>query len=191
MTDVQRDDADLIHAARQGNSAAFGQLVLKYQDRLFNAVAYVAGNRQEAEDVVQEAFVQAFVKLRSFGGDSQFFTWLYRIAFNSAVSRRRKKREVASVDVAREVKGDEPLDASEGAGERVLREERAACIRAALASLSEEHRAILVLREMEGHDYDAIAEILDLPVGTVRSRLHRARLQMRELLEQTTLGKAE
>jgi RNA polymerase sigma-70 factor (ECF subfamily) len=93
--------------------------------------------------------------------------------------------------MAREVKGDEPLDTSEGAGERMLREERAACIRAALASLSEEHRAILVLREMEGHDYDAIAEILELPVGTVRSRLHRARLQMRELLEQTMLGKAE
>jgi len=185
------DDADLIRASRQGNKTAFGQLVLKYQDRLFNAVAYLAGNRQEAEDVVQEAFVQAYVKLPSFGGESQFFTWLYRIAFNSAVSRRRKKREVASVDTAREVKGEEPLDTSEGVGDRMLREERATCIRAALASLSEEHRAILVLREMEGYDYDGIAEILDLPVGTVRSRLHRARLQMRELLEQTMLNPAD
>jgi len=191
VKDEQPDDAELVHDARQGNRAAFGQLVLKYQDRLFNAVAYVAGNRQEAEDVVQEAFVQAYVKLSSFGGDSQFFTWLYRIAFNAAVSRRRKKREIASVDTAREVKGDEPLDISEGAGERMLREERAAAIRAGLASLSEEHRAILVLREMEGHDYDAISQILDLPVGTVRSRLHRARLQMREILEQTLLDNAE
>jgi RNA polymerase sigma-70 factor (ECF subfamily) len=177
------DDVQIIAAVRRGDAAAFNGLVLKYQDRLLNSVSYIAGNREEAEDIVQDAFVQSFVKLDSFGGNSAFFTWLYRIAINAAISRRRKRRNEASIDARQEARGDEPTDHHERAEERVLREERAGQVQAALAALSEEHRTILVLREMEDCDYDQIAEILDVPVGTVRSRLHRARLQMREQLE--------
>jgi RNA polymerase sigma-70 factor (ECF subfamily) len=177
------DDARLIKDSLQGDSAAFGQLVRKYQDRLFNTVVHVAGSREEAEDVVQEAFVQAYLKLSSFHGNSAFYTWLYRIAFNIAVSRRRRKKNELSLDASREDAGREPTDDVESPGEHVLREERAHLVHAALASLSEEHRAILVLREMDGFEYEQISEILDLPTGTVRSRLHRARLQLREQLK--------
>ncbi len=178
------EDVELIDACLCGDSASFGQLVRKYQDRLFNTLCHIVGSREEAEDVAQEAFVQAFVKLATFKRNSAFYTWLYRIAFNTAISRGRRKRPEVSVDAAREAMGEEPMDTTEDAGERVLRRERAVQIRQALTELSDEHRAILVLREMEGLCYDEIAHVLELPVGTVRSRLHRARGQMREQLQE-------
>lgn len=177
------DDARLIEESICGDTTAFGRLVQRYQDRLFNTVVHVAGSREEAEDVVQEAFVQAFLKLVSFHGDSAFYTWLYRIAFNVAVSRRRRKRAEVSLDAQRAEAGVEAADDAEAIDERLLRQERAELVHAALNTLSEEHRAILVLRELEGFEYEQISEVLDLPTGTVRSRLHRARSQLREQLK--------
>jgi len=185
---VKEEDAQLIDQTLQGDSTAFGLLVRKYQNRLYNTVVHVAGCREEAEDVVQEAFVQAFVKLETFRKDSAFYTWLYRIAFNTAISRRRRKRVETSVELNRESTGDEPLDSGNAPHEQLLQEERAEQVQAALALLSEEHRAILVLREVEGCCYETISEILDLPIGTVRSRLHRARLQLREELKEVLQG---
>jgi len=179
-----KDDSQLIDEALEGDTAAFGQLVQKHQDRLYNTLVHVVGCRVEAEDVVQDAFVQAFLKLRSFQRNSAFYTWLYRIAFNAAVSRRRRKRVEFSVEQGREQTGTEPLDDGEAPSERLERQERARQVRTALATLTEEHRAILVLREMEGCCYETIADVLKLPVGTVRSRLHRARLQLREQLKE-------
>lgn len=180
------DDFQLIAAIRRGETAAFETLVRKYQDRVFNVVRQVVGDHQEAEDLVQETFVQAYVKLDSFHGHSAFYTWLYRIAFNVSVSRRRRKRPLASISSARDEHsggGIEPQDRGEAPGERLLREERAGLVQAALAALDEDFRTILVLREIEGFDYEAISEILDLPIGTVRSRLHRARSELRERLK--------
>ncbi len=177
------DDAQLIHETLSGNRLAFGQLVQKYQGRLFNTLLHVVSSREEAEDVCQEAFVQAFVKLETFGGRSAFYTWLYRIAFNVSVSRRRRRRAEVSMDQHRERTGDEPQDRAEGPGDQLLRVEQVRQVREAIEALSDEYRAILVLREMEGCCYETIADILDLPIGTVRSRLHRARLQLREQLQ--------
>ena len=176
------EDAPLIERSLQGDSAAFGQLVDKYQDRLFNSLVHVVNAREEAEDVAQEAFVQAYLKLATFQHHSAFYTWLYRIAFNMAITRRRRKKKEVSLEGVREQQGLDAVDHAEAAGERLLREERSTVVHAALAQLAEESRAVLVLREMEGMDYEAIADILDLPLGTVRSRLHRARLQLRGLL---------
>jgi RNA polymerase sigma-70 factor, ECF subfamily len=176
------DDKELIHATLRGDSVAFDGLVRKYQDRLLSAVAHVSGSRVEAEDVVQEAFVQAYLKLPSFAGGSSFYTWLYRIALNGAISRRRKRRGGASIEQTRDLAGNEPADTTEPAEDRLLRRERAAQVRRALSELPDEFRVVLVLREMEGCDYDTIAQILELPIGTVRSRLHRARLQLKEQL---------
>lgn len=187
---VAQDEQLLILAARRGDSIAFGKIVHAYQDRLCTALLHVCGSADDAEDVAQEAFVQAYVKLASFAGESAFYTWLYRIAFNAAVSRRRRRREETSVEQAREATGEEPYDDEEPAEERVLREERAVQVQRALALLSDEHRAILVLREVEGCDYDEIASVLGLPVGTVRSRLHRARLHLKEQLD-AILGETE
>jgi RNA polymerase sigma-70 factor, ECF subfamily len=180
---VEQTDRQLIQASCRGDAAAFGSLVRKYQDRLVTALLHICGTPDEAEDVAQEAFVQAYVKLKSFAGESAFYTWLYRIAINGAISRRRRRREETSVDANREQHGLEPLDDGEQAEDRLLREERAVQVQRALSRLSDEHRAILVLREIDDCDYDKIAQILDLPVGTVRSRLHRARLQLKEQLD--------
>jgi RNA polymerase sigma-70 factor (ECF subfamily) len=178
------DDSRLIDEALAGNSASFGELVRRYQDRLYNTMFHIVHCSEEAQDVVQEAFVQAFVKLETFQRSSAFYTWLYRIAFNTAVSRKRRQRPTVSVEQSRQATGEEPIDGRAAPHERLEQEERVAQVRAALAAVSEEHRAILVLREMEGCDYETIAQMLDLPVGTVRSRLHRARAQLRDQLQE-------
>lgn len=185
------DDSRLIDEALAGNSASFGQLVRRYQDRLYNTMFHVVHCSEEAQDVVQEAFVQAFVKLDTFQRSSAFYTWLYRIAFNTAVSRKRRQRPMASVEQTRQASGEEPIDGRAAPHERLEQAERVAQVQGALAALSEEHRAILVLREMEGCDYETIAVMLDLPVGTVRSRLHRARMQLRDQLEETLRSERE
>jgi RNA polymerase sigma-70 factor (ECF subfamily) len=176
------DDTRLIDACLAGDRVAFEQLVRRYQDRLYNTILHVTGCPEDARDVVQDAFVQAYVKLDTFQRSAAFFTWLYRIAFNAAVSHRRRKRPTVSVEHARETLGQEPVDSGAAPGDRLDRQERAGQVRAALAALPEEFRSVLVLREIEGFDYEAIAEALDLPVGTVRSRLHRGRMQLREAL---------
>jgi len=174
-------EARLISAARAGDRESFGYLVLKYQDRLVNALYHLVGNLPEAEDVAQEAFVQAFLKLSSFKGQSHFYTWLFRIARNQAVSRFRRTRKTSSLDGG---ETSAALMANEASpDQRMLQDEAVARVQLALSRLSEEHRAILVLRELDDMDYDAIAEALELPVGTVRSRLHRARLQLKSELE--------
>lgn len=177
------DDAQLIEATRAGDSEGFGRLVQRYQDRLYNSLVRVLGSAEDARDVVQDAFVQAYLKLETFRGDSAFYTWLYRIAFNLAMSHARKRRPTTSLEQARESFGREPVDGQPLPEMHMVRRERVQLVHAALASLSAESRQILVLRELEGCRYDQIAEILELPVGTVRSRLFRAREQLREQLE--------
>ena len=176
------DDAQLIDETLAGRPAAFGQLVEKYQDRLYNTIVHVAGSTEDALDVVQDAFVQAFLKLDTFRHSSAFYTWLYRIAFNMTASHRRRRKPALSVEHARESSGLEPIDPEPGPENRVELDERCRQVRQAIAGLGEEHRAVLVLREIDGCCYETIAEILDVPIGTVRSRLHRARLQLREEL---------
>lgn len=176
------DDASLIAATLAGDTAAFGRLVQLYQDRLYNSLLRVLGSADDAADIVQDAFVQAYVKLDSFRGGSAFYTWLYRIAFNLAMSHLRRGHKEASLDQMKSLLGSEPADGQPTADAGVLQQERADLVHAALAELSIEHRQILVLREIEGCRYDEIAEVLELPVGTVRSRLFRARLEMRDLL---------
>lgn len=176
------DDNQLIEAALAGNSAAFGELVRKYQDRLYNTMTHLTRSSEDARDVVQDAFVKAFVKLESFQRSSGFYTWLYRIAFNTAMSQQRRRRPMQSVD-GRSDCGQEVLDPGAGPSDRLEKEELALQVRAALEALSDEHRTVLVLRDIDGCDYAAMAEMLNVPIGTVRSRLHRARLELRDQLK--------
>lgn len=176
------DDSQLIEQTLAGDSAAFGQLVIKYQDRLYHGLVQMLGCAEDARDIVQEALVQAFVKLDSFQGHSAFYTWLYRIAWNRAVSSRRRQRPVASVDAAHDATGAEPVAEGELPADVMSRQEDVAAVKAALAQIGETHRAVLVLREIDGMSYEEISQILDLQIGTVRSRLHRARSQLRDLL---------
>lgn len=177
------DDTRLIQETLAGDRQAYGQLVRRYQDRLYNTLVHVTGSVSEAEEVTQEAFLRAFRKLNSFEQRAGFYTWLYRIAFNLWISRRRGKREVYSVEQGRESLGLEPVDQQDTPVEQIERRERVELVRTAISQLPEEFRTVLVLRELDGNDYEAIAQMLDIPIGTVRSRLHRARLLVKRQLE--------
>lgn len=184
---MSADDHRLIAECLKGRTAAFGELLRRYQDRLFNAIYHVVDNAEDAQDVVQEAFLNAYQSLHSFKGDSEFYTWLYRIAFNTAISLKRKHRVALSIDATRNGESlNEPLDGSEYSqpGHALERAEQERRVHEALSRLSAEHRTVLVLKDMEGQKYETMAEILQVPIGTIRSRLHRARLELREILRQ-------
>ena len=177
------EDTQLIDLAVHGDRNAFTALVEMNQERLFASMIQVTGSPDEAEEVVQEAFIRAFLKLDTFQRNSQFFTWLYRIAFNSALTRKRRNRARVSLDHWRENNGLEVTDTADAVDEPMLRQERVNLVRAAIQILSEDHRTILVLREMQERSYEDIAEILEISIGTVRSRLSRARNQLKVTLE--------
>jgi RNA polymerase sigma-70 factor (ECF subfamily) len=184
---VSADDHRLIAECLRGRTAAFTELVRRYQDRLFNTVYRLVDNVEDAQDVVQETFLNAYQSLDSFKGDSLFFTWLYRIAVNTAISHKRKHRVALSIDGGRNGEGThEPLDASEFSqpGHALEQAEQERKIQDALNRLSPEHRAVLILKDMDGQKYAAMAKILQVPIGTIRSRLSRARMELRDLLEQ-------
>jgi RNA polymerase sigma-70 factor (ECF subfamily) len=186
--DVIADDLALIRRCRSGDVEAFGDLVLRHQDRLFGTLVHMLGSFEDARDAAQDAFVLAFQKLDSFRGDSAFYSWLFRIAYNAAVTGRRKgrrERQHASVEAGRDQTGSEPLDERPTADPSysVQSEERQALVRRGLDELPEEYRTVLVLKEMEGLRYEEIAEMVGCPIGTVRSRIHRAREELRTKLE--------
>jgi len=184
---VSGDDHRLIAECLKGRTAAFGELVCRYQDRLFNTVFRLVGNAEDAQDIVQDAFLNAYVSLKRFKGDAQFFTWLYRIAVNAAISLKRKHRVVLSIHpgAGSQRHSNEPLDDSEFSkpGQGLERAEEEQRIQEALNRLSPEHRAVLILKDMEDQKYETMAEILEVPIGTIRSRLHRARVELREILQ--------
>lgn len=182
------DDKELVEQTLAGKTESFEKLVRKYQDRLYSTLVYVTGSTHEAEEVAQDAMLQAYSKLATFRGNSSFYTWVYRIAFNACVSRRRKRRPRLSLSQMQDAAGLDPIDGGESPQAVLERAERADQIQTALSKLSDEYRTILILREMEDCDYDAIAEMLSIPIGTVRSRLHRARAAMRDLLRQEVGG---
>jgi RNA polymerase sigma-70 factor (ECF subfamily) len=184
---VSADDHQLITECLQGDPTAFGVLVRRYQDRLFNTIFRMVGNADDAQDVVQEAFLNAFQSLDGFKGDSLFFTWLYRIAVNTAISFKRKQRLSLSLDATKNGEHRlEPQDHSEVSrpGYALEQAEQERRIQHALNRLSAEHRTVLIMKDMEGQKYETMAEVLQVPIGTIRSRLHRARLELRDLLEQ-------
>jgi len=182
---VSDDDRQLIAECLGGQRDAFGLLVTRYQARLYNAAIRLVDNPEDAADVVQDAFLNAFQSLHSFKGDAEFFTWLYRIAFNTAISLKRKKRATVSLEAAGPDGGIDPDDPSEYVkpGLALERSEDERQLQDAMVRLSHEHREVLVLKDIEGMRYEDIAEILKVPIGTIRSRLHRARLELRELLQ--------
>ncbi|MEM7476334.1 MAG: sigma-70 family RNA polymerase sigma factor [Planctomycetota bacterium] len=180
-------DEQTIRLVLDGDSAAYAEIVRKYEKRLLGLLYHACGDRTLAEDIAQEAFARAYRKLNLFSGQAQFYTWLAKIAMNLLVSHRRKKRienqiaregfEVAMDSVGSESKPDENLEQTE-----VQR-----CVRQGIEMLDEDRRVVLLLRDFDGMDYEAIAETLEIPVGTVRSRLHRARLELKTILQQKAI----
>lgn len=188
-------DQLLVERVQQGDSTAFDLLVIKYQSKVKALVARLlmnSGAIQDVDDVAQEAFIKAYRALPKFRGDSAFYTWLYRIAINTAknhlLSRSRQPRGVdADIDEAEQFDSAVGLKDIETPESSALTEEIKATIHAAISTLSNDLKAAITLREFDGLSYEEIADILDCPVGTVRSRIFRARdaidLQLRPLLE--------
>ena len=187
MTGSQ-DDHSLVVACRAGQTEAFGVLVRRYQDRLFPTIVRIVGSTEDAQDVLQDAFVRGFQKLDQFHGESSFYTWIYRIAINLALSGHRKNRSRRLSRLNQPGKNQplvEPADRSPESDPALALErlEREAIVEAALGELGPEHRAVVILKDFDGRRYEEISVLLNIPVGTVRSRLHRARSELRVRLQ--------
>src|SRR5437667_8236729 len=183
------DETALIERCRAGDVAAFEPLVEKYRQRVWRLAYNILRDREEAWDVAQEAFIKAFQALPSFRGQSAFYTWLYRIAMNVAADRGRSRgtegrafgtERVPEEDWERVLPDQNPGDESPDAA--AARTEERAKIMKALDTLSEDHRRIVMLSDLEGLSYREIAETLDIPMGTVMSRLHNARKRLCDIL---------
>lgn len=185
MVDVA--DGAVVDRVTSGDVEAFRVLVEKYQDRIYSAVRNYVSNPDDAVDVTQDAFVKAYSKLATFDSSSAFYTWLYRIAINTAIDylRKRKSRPTDSLedDKFTEV-GYEPVSNDLASDpERVATvSEQKAILRSAIGRLSHKLRSVLVLHDIEGLSQDEVAEVLKIPVGTVKSRVSRARSELRKLL---------
>lgn len=179
------DDNSLILACRAGRTEAFGVLVRRYQDRLYPTMLRLTGSADDALDLLQDAFLRAFEKLDRFQGESSFYTWVYRIAINLALSGRRRRRVTLRLQRADSDESFDPPDDSSLSDPTlpVQLAERDELIQRALDALADDHRAVVVMKEFDGLRYEEIASILNVPIGTVRSRLHRARLELRERLK--------
>lgn len=178
---MNSDDA-LIDKTIQGDKEAFGLLVSKYQDRLFNTMFHIAGGTENAYDVVQETFLQAYLRLETFRRSSRFYTWIYRIAFNVAMGIKRKQKPVAVFSQAKSIGLDEIDSNQDSPGEQLIASENVELVQQSIRKLDQEFRIVIILREIEELSYEEISEILEIPLGTVRSRLHRGRALLKEIL---------
>jgi RNA polymerase sigma-70 factor (ECF subfamily) len=172
-------DDKLVKRAKKGDSRAFDLLVLKYQGRVAQLVSRYVRNNAEVEDVTQEAFIKAYRALPSFRGDSAFYTWLYRIAANAAknhlVAMGRRPSSDVALDGAETFEIPDRLTDAESPDEVIMAQELKDVIAKAIDALPAELRSALTLRELEGLSYEEIAEVIECPIGTVRSRIFRAR----------------
>ena len=185
-TDDRTEEQVLVMRAQRGEQDAFRTLVERYQKLVYTLALRMVGGAEDAEDVAQEAFLAAWKALPKFRMDAKFSTWLYRLTVNAATDllrKRKKERSDRSLD-----DGENPVqiaDTSPTPQERAEEAERRALLRQAVLSLTEDHRKILLLREVNGLDYREIGAALELSSGTVKSRLARARRELREKLRET------
>jgi len=190
-TKAEPTDHQLVERVLKGDKRAFDLLVLKYQFRLQAIVSRFIRDSDEVADVTQEAFIKAYRALPKFRGDSQFYTWLYRIAINTAKNYLvSKNRRPANTDIdigdAEQFADNDKLIDETSPENSMMSEELAQVIKDSLNQLTEDLRTALTLRELEGMSYEEIAAIMDCPVGTVRSRIFRAR----EFIDERVLGEA-
>ena len=176
-------DRELVLRCQRNESRAFDELVARHQDRVYTAVTRFCGNAEDAADIVQRAFINAFRKIQEFKSDSSFSTWIYRIAFNQAISfRRENKRSGLSIYSKDDELLSEPAE-DRNPTERLESQETQRKVQQALDLLEEGDREIILLKDLQGASYDEIAGIMQVPKGTVRSRLHRARLELKSKLK--------
>ena len=173
-------DEELVKRVQAGDKKAFDLLVLKHQHKIVQLINRYIRDPHEALDVAQETFIKAYRALPAFRGESAFYTWLYRIAINTAKNyiaarSRRPIDEDVEIELVEQFEGESSLKDQETPEGLLLRDELARIIQTALQELPPELRTAITLREMDGLSYDEIAEVMECPVGTVRSRIFRAR----------------
>ena len=176
----------LIQKAQKGDTNAFGTLVASYEKFIFNVACKMFSNSEDASDIAQEALIKAYKNIDKFDFNSSFSTWLYRITVNACIDemRRRKGRESISIDAEDEESGLalQIEDTYLGAEERVIQNETVSEVRAAIDKLSEEHKTVIILRDLQDMTYEQVAQTLDLSIGTVKSRLARARKSLKDII---------
>jgi len=183
-------DIALVQRAKQGDAEAFARLAAKYKDRIYNYVARLCGDAPEAEDLTQEVFIRAFVAMRRFRGTATFQTWLYKIATNMALDVLRKRRRAgppalpldAPIETGDSSVPRELADTAPEPHEAVARRELQLEVQRAISALSQKLRVVIVLFDIQGLSYEEIAEVLGVPLGTVKSRLFNARMALRQRL---------
>jgi RNA polymerase sigma-70 factor (ECF subfamily) len=183
MREERQSDENLVLKAKRGDADAFNLLVERHYKRIYSLAFQMLGNAEDAADATQETFVKAFEQLRHFRGDASFSTWLHRIAINTCKDMMRRNRPVQFSQLTPEDEHAEfdPATLSEPNPDEILAErEQAELVWLALGKLPDEARQILVLCDMQGFSYAEVAAILNLPEGTVKSRLHRARNAFKE-----------
>lgn len=184
------DEAALIKKIKSGDMEAFSDLVLQYEKRAFNFAYRILKDAHLAEDATQEAFLRVYFKIDTFLGNSSFSTWFYTILNNICLDILRKKsRQSETLTISQTSSDDEEYelqieDKSAGPHEVLQKKDAAALLEKAIDLLSYEHRSVIILRDIEGREYDEIAKILNISLGTVKSRLSRARLSLRKILEE-------
>lgn len=177
-----KDQENIIARARRGDADAFEQLVEAYREPVFRLALRMCGNAADAEEAAQEAFIAAWRGLPNFRGESKFSTWLYQLASHAAIDLlRREKRQIAAEDITEVNAPDNAPDPQQ----RVEQSEQRQAVRDAIWQLTPEYRQIVVLRFLQELSYEEIGTALKLPVGTVKSRLNRARSQLKEILSQS------
>jgi RNA polymerase sigma-70 factor (ECF subfamily) len=187
---VARDDLDLVHATQNGDVSAFEQLVARHDRKLLRIAQNITHNREDSQDAVQEAFLKAFQHLGGFREDSQFSTWLFRITVNQALMKLRKRRTTKEVSLDEDFQADgdmlprEVTDWAPNPEELYRASELRDILIKALEGLRPALRTVFALRDIEGLSTDQTAEVLDLSPAAVKARLWRARLQLRELLNE-------
>jgi RNA polymerase sigma-70 factor (ECF subfamily) len=176
LVETQLAEDQLIEAAKQGDRDAFGELVLMHYQGVINVVYRMTGEMQLAEDVAQEAFIRAWTKLHTYRPISSFRSWVYRIANNAALDILRRRKEQVDID-------DLPIPTSgTGVEQSVIHQQQAEVVRKAVLALPDASRSVLILREYEGLSYQEIADSLEIPLGTVMSRLAYARGKLKQEL---------
>lgn len=178
------EDLELVTRSRSGDVEAFTALVKRYEVRVYNLAYRLLSNADDAADVAQEAFMAAYESIGRFRAESSFYTWLYRIAVNKALTYRRSRssRLDAATGGQETLAFDTAADGSPGPSRRVEDMERDEMVQSMIAALPDDFRSVVVLKDIEGLEYEEIADVMEIPLGTVKSRLHRGRLLLRDAL---------
>lgn len=178
------DETRLIKKAKAGSLEAFEQLILQYEKRIYNYCYRMTNNQEDAEDLAQEVFIKVYKSLHSFKGSSQFSTWIYRIAYNTCVDKFRKEKMVlVSLTQNDEEDKDMDLPSHEPLPEdQIVSREQYQALRECISTLKPEYKTAVILRDIQNYTYEEIADILNIPLGTVKSHISRGRAALRDAL---------